>query len=142
MSAVSCIGLFSESIREEKRGTDSLVGIMSDNVSVPAFPGLIPQIAIYVRVAFEPKFNPGPMNISVVNVDNKPLAELNFDQSLVSQAISETALKKGPLVGLVGRIGIGNFEITKAGKVGVYATINGEKRVCAALNFELAPATN
>lgn len=134
---VSCIGLFCESIREEKGGQDTLVGILADNLAVPTFPGTLASMSIYVRVAFDPNHSPGPIAFELLNVDDTSIAEMKFEKALVDGSTAETLVQHHPLVSLIGRLNIGNIRIPHAGRMRLYAVITGQRRLVGALNFVL-----
>lgn len=135
---INCTALFCESIREEKSGQDTIVGILPDNIAVPSFPGIFASLSVYVRITFEPTEKPASLAIELLNVDDTQLADLIFDQSLIDNATSDTLKEGNPFVSLIGRMGVGNIPIPAPGRMRLYSVLSGERRLIAALNVKQA----
>jgi hypothetical protein len=98
---MQAIGLFCEDIREEKSGQLNLIGIMPDNLNIPATPAptdgkilqaMIPKLALYVRVHLEPEDDPGEVQISLIFPNGDVSNIASFPAELVEE--SKSRLKK------------------------------------------------
>src|SRR5947199_412358 len=65
MQSRHAIGIFCEDIREEKNEVYSLIGVMPDNINVPATPGMLPKLAIYARFHVPPTLNVGAIDLKL-----------------------------------------------------------------------------
>jgi hypothetical protein len=138
MQAFSVVGLFCEDIREEKAGTDSLIGIMPDNIQVPNVPGMLTKLALYTRMNIDVKFDPGAISLLLVAPDGHRTLLSEIPSELITKAIREANEKGAPYAGIISRTGFGTFGVQKPGRVVVVANTGGEDHFVAALNFEIA----
>jgi hypothetical protein len=58
MNDISIVALFCSDVRQEKGGTETIVGVLPDNVNLPSIPGPFAQICVYVRMHMRPSFRP------------------------------------------------------------------------------------
>ena len=50
MNDISVVALFCSDVRQEKGGTETIVGIFPDNVNLLTIPGAFAQMYVYVRM--------------------------------------------------------------------------------------------
>ena len=136
----SAVAMFAEDIRDEVGGTQTIVGIFPDNLAVPSFPGMIPKLAIYTRISFDPGF--APKNVSVaISMDNgTELASDTFAGDLVVQSADETKGKEGPIATLISKTIIGGIAIGGPGRMRAVVSHDGGEFLAGSINIELAPA--
>ena len=133
------IGIFCEDVRDEKQ-SHSLIGVMSDNVNVPAIPGMFPKLGIYVRINVSPSADIGPISLKLHNPNGTQLQLAGFDADFVKKTQQEAADKGSPWAGFM-ITGIASpFPIEAPGIVLLVATLAGEEVVCAVLNVQLIPS--
>ncbi len=135
---ISAVGMFCEDIREEKAGTDTLIGILPDNMTVPQ-PGSIPKLCLYVRIQFEPKVDPGDIVIRVFLPTGENIMENIIEPELIKGARDKAISRDAPLVGLFSRMTWGNFPAQSSGRVKVSISAGGREWICGHLNIKVAP---
>lgn len=134
----SCVALFCEDIREETKGTFSLIGILPDNLKVPGFPGGFKSLALYIRISFPPTENPGPIRLDMVDVDNNNIVLTVLENALIDRAIREAIDVGSPLAGLISKVEFGTWPITKPGRVLIRVHHETRTEVCGVMNFMLS----
>jgi hypothetical protein len=135
MEPVSVVGLFCEDIREEKSEQTTIVGVLPDNIKVPALPHILPKLAIYVRINFDPNFKPGKIKFKVIREDGSEQLLSEPAKSTVDQAIKDSKKSGAPLVGLITKAAISPLPISQAGRMLVVMQMGRKKYTCASLNI-------
>jgi len=138
MPNFNVVGVFCEDIREEKSGTDTLVGVMPDNISVQAVPGLFPKIAFYTRAHIPIDSPIRSISIKVILLDGTTVELGGFDASAIEKEMEAVRKKGTPHVGFIFRGILSPMPIPKFGRVNVWAKVDEEEFVCASLNVEQA----
>lgn len=132
----SVITLFCEDIREEKAGTVSIIGIWTDNIVVDALPAVIPKFGIYVRFRFPIDVKP-PETIALrmVHPDSTDAALAVFNQDIIQKAWKQSADKGASYVGLIGTAIMTPLLVKQAGKITVFAKVDGKDVNCGVLSI-------
>jgi hypothetical protein len=139
MNDVSIVALFCEDIREEKAGTDTIVGVLPDNLRVPSIPGLFPKIGVYVRTNIRPEFDAGPFTTRIVTAGGKEVSRSEATAEVVNGVRQSARAKGTPYAGFITKIVIAPFPINEAGRILAVVTIGDIEYVAGALNVEFAP---
>ncbi len=136
--AVTVIGLFCEDIREEKAGTNTIVGIMPDNLHVTKIPGVLHKLALYVRINIDPTAQPVPISITLKMPDGSvmPLGEITSE--FVSKACIEAQQSGAPVAGILSRVVFGTLPIQMPGRIVATAKVGADELFCATLNIDAA----
>lgn len=140
MQPLSIIALFCDDIRHEAQGTDSLVGIMPDNINVPQFPFIFPRLSFYLRVLFDARMDLKPIRIMlrIPGVhDDVQMTELH--DNLISTAKKQNEGKGSPILGLIARATFSPFPVSSPGRLLVLAKVQGKERICGGLNVQEIP---
>src|SRR5262245_674883 len=116
MRPFKVVGLFCEDIRQEKSGQDTLVGVLSDNLSVPNAPVLIPKLGIYIRVQLDKDASPRTLRIKL-RVPGGPDVPVTSLDDLISQARADADTHGLPFAGLIARGVISPFPVHALGKI-------------------------
>jgi hypothetical protein len=133
---VSVVGLFCEDIREEKFGSDILIGIMPDNLVVPAVPSALPKLGFYVRANIPVNTAIKSISVKVKLIDGNEMELGRFDESMIEKD-REGAIKKGaPILGLIFRAMVAPAHIPKYGRILILAKIDDDEFVCGSLNVQ------
>ena len=142
MQSPSVTCLFCEDLREEKSEQNTLIGILPDNVAVLAFPGVMPKLAIYVRIHLDAASSiPKAIVAKLISTDGQEIDLPSWDMAVIDKAFIDAKANGTPLVGLVLRAVLAPLPISKAGVMVVKAIIDGTEYVAGNLRFIAAPAT-
>jgi hypothetical protein len=136
----SALSVFAEDIREEVAGTQTIVGVMPDNMAVPSFPGLFPKIAVYTRISFDPGFPPKNLSIACTLNDTLELAADTFATEMIEGSVRATRAKDGPIATLVSKILIGGITISGPSRIRVVVSNASGDVLAGSLNIELVEA--
>jgi hypothetical protein len=139
MEPISVLSLFCDDIREEKRGSDILVGILPDNVNVPKIPFSFPKMAIYTRINLDPECDPGELSVTVRSPSGVALFAATLDANVVQKAITEAKASGSPIAGLINRTISMNWHVKEPGRVTVIVTAHGKEYLAGALNLQQTP---
>ena len=131
--------IFCESIREEKGGQDSLVGIMPDYVNIPSIPGAFGALSLYSRISFDPRNPPKEVSMKVVLPDGNEIP-IAIERELIAPAVKGSLESGHPLSTIVSRAATFGMPIAKLGHVICYAYIDGEEYVAGAITVKATPA--
>lgn len=141
MADISIVSLFCEDIREEKQNTDSLMGIMPDNLNVPG-PGAIPRMALYTRIHLNPAFDPGRIHIRIVQANGEEVSLGDIEPHLVKKARDDAVAAGVPIAGVISRAVFGNFPIKAEGVVRAIVLAAGTETISAMLNVKFIGAAS
>jgi hypothetical protein len=140
MNSINAIALFCEDVRQEVGGTVTLIGLLSDNLAVPAFPGAMPKLAVYARVHVPVDQKPKAMRFFLCDGDSKN--EIGgFDEDFVSRTISETKAMDNSLAGFVLTVMASPYPISKESRHWVEMHWGTDTAVIGTLKFVLQTAT-
>ena len=141
MSFMMATGLFCEDIREEKQGTETLVGILPDNMFVPILgeaeqsgQPVFPKLALYVRINLHPKALVDTLSIKLRLPDDKVLNLTTFEKELIEKSRRDAS--ELPFVGLISKVVFGPMPIPVDGKFEAIAELNGSDTVCGFLGVK------
>jgi hypothetical protein len=134
----SAVSMFAEDIRDEVGGTQTIVGILPDNLAVPSFPGIIPKLAVYSRISFDPEFSPRNVSVSISFDNGAEIASDTFSADLVKQSITETKGKDGPIATLISKTIIGGIAINAPSRIRAVVSHDGGEFLAGTINIELA----
>lgn len=137
MSEISAIGLFCEDIREEKSGTDSLIGVLPDNMNIPQANVVMPKLCAYVRINFRPDYDPGEVAVILRFPDGSTSKPSVLGGETLQRARND-ALKSGsPFVGVITKYVMTPYHIRDLGRVEAIVRHRLEEKVCGAINFRI-----
>jgi hypothetical protein len=131
---ITILGVFCEDIREEKGGTDTLVGILPDNVGVPSFPGGFPRLSIYVRVILPLDFEPSPIELSMIAPTGERVSLSQIEVGEIAEALKAGGEAGNPTAGMVFRTTFGGFAVPSACRVQALVKIKDEEHLACFLN--------
>lgn len=135
MRPVTAVALFCEDIREEKAGTDSIVGIMPDNVEVGTIPGTFMKVAIYVRVQLDPSMDdPGPISLELRMANGDIQVAGSIAPEIVTKSLADTRQQKGPLASFILRAMLINLPVKTAGQIHAVLKYGKEETLCGFIN--------
>jgi hypothetical protein len=147
MAQFSAVAIFSEDIREEKSGQDTVVGTMPDNLNVtnappaPNLRALMPRLGIYVRVNFLNDEKPKEAAVKILNTDGSLITQGGWDQSVIDKAFDDAKTNQMPFVGFIFKVVVGPLPIASGGKITAIVMVDGSETIIGALNI-IIPAPN
>ena len=136
MLHTSVICLFCEDIREEKKNTDIIIGIMPDSIRVAQVPGLFPRLALYARVQ-SPVDDPPP-SISLrlempggesIDLGGMPLEDITI-------AVETARRSEAPYIGIILKAIMANVAIESAGRFSAIARLGDKDYLAGTLNVK------
>lgn len=139
MHDISAIALFCFDAREEKGGTETLVGILPDNVNIPSFPGSFVQMTVYFRVQMSVTYRPVEIIMRVVLPDGSELNRYKIDQDRLEKTRERAAKDENLYMGLITRFTVAPLRIDKPGRIEALLSIDGTDIVAGSLNCQLQP---
>jgi hypothetical protein len=143
MNPPSAVAIFCEDIRDEKAGGLSLIGVVGDNVGVPAlaegvpqeYQAILPKLCMYLRVNFDAENDPGEITVIIILPDGTVASQNVIAKEIIDQARA-TRLRGNPVAGLVTRLVMGNIAIPKTfGRITATVTIGSQVYVAGTVNF-------
>lgn len=143
MSFLSATGLFCEDIREEKQGTDTLIGILPDNMALQplgqaeqSWQPVFPKLALYVRINVNSEIKIDTLSIKLRLPDGNILNLTSFDKELIEK--SRLDASGAPFVGFVSKVVFGPTPMPVKGRFEAIAELNGSETICGFLNVTRA----
>jgi len=138
MRDISIVALFCEDIREEKAGTETIVGVFPDNLRLPRVPGVFPKMCVYVRTHIRAEFDAGPFFIRIIMPGGKELSRSEARTEMVNEVREKARSKGAPYAGFISKFVVAPLEVTEAGRIQAVVTIGGQEYVVGGLNLEVA----
>ena len=142
MPASFAIGLFCEDVRDEVAGTQSIVGILPDNMAIPSVPVALPRLVLYLRLMLDPASDPGAISASLDFPNGETRQVVSIDADATEDACKAARESGAPYAGMVTVVAMQQFTVIAAGRLVAMVRIGGQERVCAALNFQVLPASS
>jgi hypothetical protein len=137
MKPLVALCLFCSGVRKEVGGTDTIVGVYKDSVTVPAFPGMFPSLTIYTKIAFPLEHSPGNVSLAIVNPDESVMQRIDMPSEVLLQAYSEARRLGSPNAGVVFEMDIAPFTVNVAGRYLVNLIADDDQTTIGHLNFLL-----
>ena len=135
MNNISVVALFCSDVRQEKGGTETIVGVFPDTVNVPTIPGAFAQMHIYVRMHMLPSFKPRQIITRIVQPDGSEFDRSEMDQVLVERTREKAIEKDSPYMGLIAKFTMVPMHIAHEGRLQVIVSVDDEDHVAGALNL-------
>lgn len=138
------IALFCDSIRQETAGSETLVGIFSDNVNVPQVPIMMVRLGIYIRIQIDPDVDPNPVSLSLRLPDDTEVDLGQIDATTFDRAREQARQTGKPYGGVIVRSEMSPFGIPKYGRAEAFLRTATDKILCGHLTFRApdSPATS
>jgi hypothetical protein len=137
------ITLFCEDIREEKTGSETLVGVARDNFQAQHIPGLFPKLGLYTRLLIPTELE-GPIEPVVVKLVSPEGSEhtlATFDVDFLAREIEGARKSGSPLLGLIAAAVGSPFPLKLAGRFLVIVATPTNEIISGQLNV-LGPKEN
>lgn len=144
--SLQMIGLFCEDIREEASGQQTLIGVLPDNINLPAPPSeaaksarpRIPKLGLYLRVQIGTEEDLSPLTIKLIFSNGSEVDLGTIDQNLIERSKSEAKENGLALAGIRFSAVLQGFQIQSFGAMSAVAEIAGERKLFGMLNFRVA----
>jgi hypothetical protein len=132
---IDAIALFCEDIREEKGGSQTLIGVMGDNIMVPSFPGAMPRLGIYIRLHILTQNSPCKYDIFLCHPNGERGHITTIDEDLVASTMQDAKAAGNKITGIYSQLVAGPFPVTQAGRIRVELVWQEQTRQIGSLNF-------
>lgn len=137
MNDISMVAMFCADVRQEKGGTETIVGVFPDSVSLPNIPGAFSQMYVYVRMHMRPAFQPQSIITRLVLPDGNELDRTAMDADLMETARQKALANGSPYLGLVAKFVMAPMKVTQEGRLQAIVAVDGEDYVAGVLNFRM-----
>lgn len=139
---LSGITIFCEDIREETRGTATIVGVLPDNIYLTAIPSVLPKLALFLRINF-PVDGASPTEITVrlKQFDREEEDFTIIRSDLIKSTKRDAAASGASIAGLVTKAIMGSYPIERPGRITVRIRNAETDFICGTLNFQLSPTS-
>ena len=137
MLHTSVICLFCEDLREEKKGTDTLIGILPDNITIAEAPAMFTKLALYARIQAPTEKPPSSVSLrlELPGGETVDLGEMPVDK--ITKAV-ETARREGaPYIGLILKAIMTGITVDSSGRLSAIAHLDGEEYLAGTLNVKI-----
>ena len=134
-TSVTC--LFCEDIREEKRNTDTIVGVMPDNIRVAQVPGLFTRIALYVRIQSPVDDPPPSISLRLELPDGESIDLGGMPQEEITKAVETARQNEAPYIGMILKAVLSNVSIESPGRFSAIALLGDKEYLAGTLNVKL-----
>jgi hypothetical protein len=139
MKGWTAIGVFCEDIREEKSGTETLVGVLPDNMGTD-FPAVLPKLCVYIRVHVSIDIEYKMISARMTLLDKRDQSMGSFDANFIKQTQAESRKNGASFSGFIFRALAAIFPIAGPGRLVLTAKVDDEEIVCGSLNIASPPA--
>ena len=132
----NAVALFCEDIREEMIGSETLVGVLPDNITVPSFPVAVPKLGVYVRIHVNATQPPKNMRVKIIWPWDGEHPTTEIDPQIIHEATQNALRDKAPLFGIISRIRMNNVLLRSSGVIRVVATVDESDVLAGILNVQ------
>ncbi|MFM9850597.1 MAG: DUF6941 family protein [Hyphomicrobiaceae bacterium] len=140
MAEISAVGIFCEDAREEKSGQVTLVGILPDTINVPAMPGMLAKLAVYIRVHISPPDAPVErVTARLLMPNGDELVASEVEREKISAARAKAVTAGNPILGFILRFTATPLMVQAPGRFLAEVTVGEQTSICGALTIELTP---
>jgi hypothetical protein len=136
------IGFFCEDIRREMANTDSIVGILPDNMILDSAPATIPKLGIYARAQIDPDEVLHSIELILHTPWGEPRLLTEAEISLLEKSQKGARDNDLPFGGIILRALLRPFEVRTHGMIRVVAKMADTEITCAFLNIRPPPTTS
>jgi hypothetical protein len=145
MEGISAFALFCEDVRREASGKETLIGVMADVMTFPAFPARVRRIQVYFRIRFEVGKKYNQIIVPTLEWDGKPV-DRDSPEPLPVEMIERSLIgaEKRKLSYATAAIRVRLDEplpVQSPGKILAILNIGDEKMLCGALTFAERPSS-
>jgi len=141
MNDISVVALFCLDVRQEKGGTETIVGIFPDNVNIPSFPGGFVQMTIYVRMHLSTSYRPGQIITRILLPDGSELDRSEIEQSRLEEAREKAKGNGNSHVGTITKFTVAPLRINEPDRIQAIVSVDGLDIVAGTLNCRPIPAS-
>ncbi len=138
----SAFALFCSDIRQEKGESDTIVGVMKDNLILGEIPNTIPKLSLYIRVIFPVDSEIESVSTFFVDAMGEEVRFNELTIEHISEHIDRAKAKGAPTVTFITRIHFAAFPIPKAGRIIVYAEGDSGRVVAGHLDVKASETAN
>ena len=137
MLHTSVICLFCEDIREEKKNTDIIIGVMPDNIRVAQVPGLFPRLALYARIQSPVDDPPPSISLRLELPGGKSIDLSGMPQEEITKAVEMARQNEAPYIGIILKAILGNVSIESPGRFSAIARLGDKEYLAGTLNVKI-----
>ena len=141
-SPYNVVGVFCDDIREEVNSRHTLIGIYPDNLYVPAVPGMLDRLSLYVRAHIVPALEVRELSMALEIPGEGRTVISSFEQDEVRQQLREAQEQGKPHAGIIFRASAVPAPLPAAGLFRAIVKINDYEVVACALKVEVRATTS
>ena len=145
---ISAIALFCEDIREEKSGSDILIGVMTDNLNlqIPVPKGTarpkgatggLSKLGIYVRVVLPVDDPVERFDVTLKHPEGTERALGSFSDEGIKETLNEARKRNSPIVGFIFKAIVAPFLLPQDGRLEVHVTTPSRDLIAGILNVTI-----
>lgn len=149
MNGVTAFALFCDDVRRERSGKDTLIGVMSDTLTVPHFPGRPKRLAVYFRVRLETgKQYSDPIQIEL----EVPGVEIRADKTghpgpiptdIIERALKSATERGSPYASILGKMDFDELPLfPEPVTLKALLRVGGQTQICGILNIALSKSAS
>lgn len=132
------VAVFCEDVRSEIQGTDSIVGLLPDNIVLPEAPFSFPKLALYTRIFLAVSRVPESIRIRIDwPWEDGPVIETTIEGDLINSAVEQAARENANYFGVISRLQMVNVPILGEGVIQARIEMDDESLVAAILNIRI-----
>ncbi len=141
MNNISAVALFCSDVRQEKGGTETIVGVFPDNVNLPMIPCAFSQMYVYVRILILPSYRPASIVTRIVLPDGSEMDRSEMDLVTVETNREKVIASDASYIGLIVKFAVIPMQITQEGRLQVIVSVDGQDHIAGMLNCRAVPPT-
>lgn len=136
----SAVCLFCDDIREERSGTDTIVGIFPDNLTIHQIPAILPRLAVYGRIVVSSENPPERVRVRIeFPWDQPPIEHVILEGSRLASEAEGSRVKGSPILTVLVKAVLSPMPIQSAGRLLVFVFVDDEEFLGATLNVNVDP---
>ena len=133
MNDISVIANFCSDVRQEKGGTETIVGVLPDRINLPEIPGAFAQMTVYIRMHLRTDYRPVEIVSRIVLPDGSELDRSEMKDTFIQGAREKVIERGAPYFGLVAKFLVAPLRITQEGRIQAIVSVDGRDIVAGAV---------
>lgn len=135
---LNAVTMFCDDAREEASNTETLVGVLPDNINVPRLPFVFPKLAVYTRIVVPIDFEAKPIVIKL-SFGETEINKTEIPYEVVREALKKSTEAGSPIAGFISRAISNLFQIEGEGRLLVHVQADDLQFVSGTLNIRQMP---
>lgn len=142
MRPIVALALFCDSVRRERGGSDTIVGVLPDNMNIKETPAVLPRLSLYIRLQFDPDADVNPVSLFLRTPDGEMISLGVLAPEVFDRARRQAKENAKPYAGMIARTEMAPFQVIRPGRIDAIVKTATDEILAGHLTFKLSEESN